>query len=71
MTDPESPETTEFNPEYGQAIFHADRIRELLDMLIEYWRQSDEVYAEYYVDAYQSMRRNLFGEVKPESTDDD
>lgn len=37
---------------------------EMLDKLIEYWRDSSKNYAEYYVDAYQSIRKNIAGELK-------
>ena len=38
---------------------------QILDEMIEYWRNSDEEYAEYYVDALRSARRNIVGKVKP------
>lgn len=38
--------------------------KEVLDEMIEYWRNSDAEYAEYYVDALQSARKNIVGDTK-------
>lgn len=44
----------------------ADDAQEVLDEMIEFWRESDEDYAEYYVDALQSARKNIVGDTLEE-----
>lgn len=39
---------------------------ELIDEAIIHWRQKDEEYSKYYVNAYQSMRKIITGEVLEE-----
>lgn len=59
----------------GDIPFTPEAVIEHLDMLIEFWRNQrkrktvdkgseDELVALCYVDAFQSIRKNLFGEVK-------
>lgn len=56
-------------------IFEKKYVKEYLDDMIEYWRNKrdeahnvsddqDKLIASCYVDAYQSVRKNLFGELK-------
>jgi len=50
-------------------ILDEAHIRTYLDESIEHWRSSDEPYAEYYVDAFQSVRTSLLGETLPLEND--
>lgn len=43
-----------------------EHIRTYLDECIEHWRASDADFAEYYVDAFQSVRASMLGELLPE-----
>ncbi len=53
--------TVEFTPE---------AIKDYLDTCIRFWRNNeDEDMKAYYVDAFQSVRVSLFGEVLPSSED--
>ena len=46
--------------------FNEDDIKEYLDRCIRYWRQQKtNSEAIYYIDAYQSMRTSIFGELLP------
>jgi hypothetical protein len=56
--------------------FTEEAVKKYLDFLIDYWRkQRDDcldnsgikLAAYVYIDAYQSVRTSLFGELKPES----
>lgn len=38
-----------------------NEIKEYLDKAIDYWRNSDEEYAKFYVDAFLSVHMSLFG----------
>ena len=48
----------------------ADLIKQYLDNSIRHWRiqrdSHDCKYALYYIDAFQSMRLSIFGEILPE-----
>jgi hypothetical protein len=43
--------------------FTKEDIKEYLDNCIVYWRNAKEDYSIYYVDAFQSVRFSLFGEL--------
>jgi len=46
--------------------FEPEAVKELLDRQLRMWRRQEEIgieYAKYYVEAYQSVRVWLFGEV--------
>ena len=43
--------------------FDIESVKEHLDRTITFWRNSKESYSVYYVDAYQSLRMSLFGEL--------
>jgi len=49
--------------------FNEDAVKEYLDKCIQFWRAKrgglDNDMAIYYVDAYQSVRISLFGELLP------
>ena len=51
----------------GETIpFEKDAVKEYLDKNIRYWREQcskDPDFAYYYIDAYQSVRVSLFGEL--------
>ena len=36
-------------------------IGEMLQKLVDFWKNSDKEYAEYYVDAYLSVQANIRG----------
>ncbi len=47
-----------------------DEIKKMLDNSIMFWREREHSlaqssFAKYYVDAYQSVRKNIFGETLP------
>jgi hypothetical protein len=47
--------------------FNKESVKEYLDKCIEYWRKQKQYgneIARYYIDAYQSVRTSLFGELK-------
>lgn len=48
-------------------LFDEDVVKDYLDTCIKHWRKRREFrgyeYAIYYIDAYQSMRNSLFGEL--------
>ncbi len=52
--------------------FEESKVKEYLDNCIVFWREQREsggemsAIAVYYVDAFQSMRTSLFGELLPE-----
>ena len=51
------------------AIEDREEIKEYLDRVIKFWRVKREQkidYAKYYVDAFQSARVSIFGEVLPD-----
>ncbi len=44
-----------------------EEIKKMLDELIDYWREEKKNGSDialYYVDAYQSVRKNIFDELK-------
>lgn len=43
-----------------------ERLKKELKIMIEFWRISDEPFAKYYVDAYQSVYKNMFGKILEE-----
>jgi len=45
--------------------FEEQAVKEYLDECIRFWRTSDDTHAEYYVDAFQSVRTSLFGRTLP------
>lgn len=47
----------------------SEDIEETLDEMVRYWRDSDEAYAEYYVDAVQSVRKNILGATLPQESE--
>jgi hypothetical protein len=47
-----------------QQAIDPDRLLDYLDKAIDYWRSSEEYWADDYVDAFQSVRKSVFGEVK-------
>jgi hypothetical protein len=66
------------SPDGTKLVFQEDNIRNYLDKMIDYWRQQKELAGEgaaidenkslrasCYLDAYQSVMKNLFGEIKP------
>jgi len=44
-------------------IFEPDAVREYLDQCIRFWRKVDYPFARYYINAFQSVRVSLFGEL--------
>lgn len=58
--DEDDPKTVEFTP---------DAVKRYLDEAIQYWRiqhrQEHREMAQYYIDAFQSVRTSLFGETLP------
>ncbi|GAG30978.1 unnamed protein product [marine sediment metagenome] len=50
--------------------FTKEDVKEYLDNAISYWRGSRESYSTYYVDAYQSVRMSLFGELLSKEGED-
>lgn len=45
--------------------FTPDEAKAYLDRCIRYWRRDDRECAKYYVDAFQSARSSLLGELLP------
>jgi hypothetical protein len=50
-----------------------ESIKQYLDQCIKYWREKRDndpdgeyKYSYFYIDAYQSMRKSIFGEILPE-----
>lgn len=57
--------TTVANPGSPQASFSMGKsLQNMIGEMIDYWHKSDEEYAKYYIDAYQSVYKNLFGKLK-------
>ena len=56
-------------PKLNLIPFDKDHLKDYLDRCIEYWRkQRDEEKnptAQYYIDAFQSVRTTIFGETLP------
>jgi hypothetical protein len=53
--------------------FEKKDVKEYLDRCIIHWRKKrdeGDAIAEYYVDAFQSIRMSLFGELLPEKMSD-
>lgn len=48
-----------------------EAVKAYLDKAIRQWRKSDEYYAIYYVDAFQSVRTSLFGLLLPKEEKED
>ena len=46
-----------------------EAVREYLDSCIRYWRDYPSPHAQYYIDAFQSVRTSLFGETLPKEAD--
>ncbi|MHA1950298.1 MAG: hypothetical protein ACW99G_14740 [Candidatus Thorarchaeota archaeon] len=51
--------------------FTKEDVKEYIDNAIAYWRLSRESYGIYYVDAYQSLRMSLFGELLSDEGEED
>ena len=50
-----------------KVAFNEEAVKAYLDRAIQYWRlNTDKVMATNYVDAYQSVRVSLFGELLPQ-----
>lgn len=45
--------------------FTKEDVKKYLDDSIKTWREKDEEYSIYYIDAFQSVRFSLFGEGLP------
>lgn len=54
-----------------QLPFEEAYVKGYIDECIRHWRGSDEPHAEYYVDAYQSVRASVFGETLSKRVGDD
>lgn len=52
-------------------VFTEGGIKEYLDSCIDYWRGQKTAEALIHIDAYQSMRTSLFGELKPKGKDEE
>jgi hypothetical protein len=45
--------------------FESKHVKAYLDKAIMFWRESPNEFRVYYIDAFQSVRKTLFGETLP------
>ena len=60
---------TEDNTTAQTVPLEREAVREYLDSCIHYWRDDPSPHAQYYIDAFQSVRTSLFGETLPKEAD--